>query len=328
MRFLKVAFLLIGVSLLVAIVINTDLRGAIELIAKMSWGIGIILGLFFVAFLGDVLAWQLTLRSSVGVVWFCRLWLVRMIGEAFNYTLPAGGMGGEPVKAVLLKRYFRIDYDAAIASLILIKTVNLIALIAFLSVGFGLMHLSAAVDPSLRSIAGIGLLILVFAITAFFAVQRFGLISAFATSLNKSKGWPWVENAAAKISDVEIHFKDFYGRSGAKFLGSLFVAFAVWCIGVAEIYATLHLLGFPVSMSQAWVIEAAAQLIRSGTFFIPASIGAQEGIFVIMCGIFTGSPTSGLAAALVRRIREIVWVSAGFLLSTILPKIKKVSSSI
>jgi len=30
----------------------------------------------------------------------------------------------------------------------------------------------------------------------------------------------------------------------------------------------------------------------------------------------------------VRRIREIVWVSAGFLLSTILPKIKKVSSSI
>jgi hypothetical protein len=62
-----------------------------------------------------------------------------MVGEAFNYTIPAGGMGGEPVKAVLLKRYFDIDYDDTIASLVMVKTINLIALIGFLSIGFALM---------------------------------------------------------------------------------------------------------------------------------------------------------------------------------------------
>jgi uncharacterized protein (TIRG00374 family) len=323
MKLARILFLLLGVALLAAIIANTDLREAFALVGQMSWGVAIVLVLFFISFLGDVFAWQLTLSTSAGMTWYGRLWLVRIVGEAFNYTIPAGGMGGEPVKAVLLKRYFGIDYDDAIASLVMVKTINLIALIAFLSIGFALMQFSSAIESAYRNVAAIGLTVLIVAISAFFVVQRFGLLSSVAALFTRHGNRLWAASAVDKIQVVETLFKNFYDGNAVKFIGALGVAFAVWCVGVAEIYATLYFLGYPVSLSEAWMIEAAAQLIRSGTFFITASLGAQEGIFVVMCGIFTGTPVSGLATALVRRIREITWVAAGFLCSVVLPKIWK-----
>jgi len=323
MKLARILFLLIGVALFAAIIANTDLHEALSLVGQMSWGGAIVLALFFISFLGDVFAWQLTLSASSGMTWYGRLWLVRMVGEAFNYTIPAGGMGGESVKAVLLKRYFGIDYDDAIASLVMVKTINLIALVAFLSIGFALMQFSSAIENAYRNVAAIGLTVLIIAISAFFVVQRFGLLSSTAALFARRGNHPWAEWVVDKIQDVETRFKKFYDGNAVKFIAALGVAFAVWCVGVAEIYATLYFLGYPVSLSEAWMIEAAAQLIRSGTFFIPASLGAQEGIFVVMCGIFTGTPVSGLATALVRRIREITWVAAGFLCSAVLSKIWK-----
>ena len=62
----------------------------------------------------------------------------------------------------------------------------------------------------------------------------------------------------------------------------------------------------------AWIIESVAQMVRTGTFFIPASIGAQEGAFMVISGAITGSPSLGLAVGIVRRLREIIWIGCGF----------------
>ena len=44
-------------------------------------------------------------------------------------------MGGEPLKAILLKQSYGYGYTDGIASLILTKTINVIALILFLAAG-------------------------------------------------------------------------------------------------------------------------------------------------------------------------------------------------
>lgn len=66
MKLARILFLLIGVALLAAIITNTDLGLAIDLVGQMSWGIEIFLALFFISFLGDVFAWQLTFSASDG----------------------------------------------------------------------------------------------------------------------------------------------------------------------------------------------------------------------------------------------------------------------
>ena len=76
----------------------------------------------------------------------------------------------------------------------------------------------------------------------------------------------------------------------------------------------MQFLNFPVSLVDAWIIESVAQLIRAGVFFIPASIGIQEGVFIIIGSTITGSPTAGFAVAIVRRVREITWMAWGVII--------------
>jgi hypothetical protein len=54
-----------------------------------------------------------------------------------------------------------------------------------------------------------------------------------------------------------------------------------------------------------------AQLVRAGTSFIPASIGAQEGALVLASTAMTGSGTVGMALSVIRRFRELIWIIGG-----------------
>jgi uncharacterized membrane protein YbhN (UPF0104 family) len=95
------------------------------------------------------------------------------------------------------------------------------------------------------------------------------------------------------------------------------LALVNWLLGAVEIYYTLIFLDRPVTWAEAWIIEAVAQMVRTGAFFIPAAIGVQEGAFLLICGAITGSAPIGVAVSVVRRIREIIWIAWGLLLSAL-----------
>ncbi len=50
---------------------------------------------------------------------------------------------------------------------------------------------------------------------------------------------------------------------------------------------------------------------------VPAGIGVQEGVFLLLCGLLTGSPEVGVAVALIRRAREIAWLLWGGLIAAV-----------
>ncbi len=138
MRGLKILSLLLGAGLLFWILGNVDLTEVGELILRVGiTGLGLIIFVYFLAFLCDSISWLLILTAlPVSLAWIRRTFFVRMAGEAFNNVVPAGGFAGEPVKAVILKARYGISYTDASASIVMARTVNMIALIAFLIVGF------------------------------------------------------------------------------------------------------------------------------------------------------------------------------------------------
>lgn len=319
MRILRWICLLLGLALLGAIIINTDIREAARLVVRMEWGLAVVLLIYLATFLGDTASWHITLRAvPLTGGWFCRLWLVRMIGEAFNNTLPAGGVGGEPVKAVLLKQHYHVAYDDGTASLFLAKTVNMISLVGFLAVGFVLMRNAEGVPDYFALVAAIGLGALCVAILLFFLIQRFGASSSAMAWLTRRFPSGRLMTALGHVTDVERKFDAFYARSPGRFTAALLVAFSVWVVSIAEVYFALFFLGHPVSWGEAWIIEAGTQLVRTGTFFIPASLGTLDGALLVLCSAFTGSPTAGVAVVLARRSRDILWISLGFGLSILL----------
>jgi uncharacterized protein (TIRG00374 family) len=312
---LKFLYLLVGLVLLALVLAHTDLSQLWDQTVRVGWGIGVILTLYLIAFVLDSVSWQLALLPlNFDSLTICRVWKIRMVGEAVNNATPLATIGGEPVKAVLLKKNFGMGYRESTASLIIAKTTNLLALIVFLTAGFCLMLTTQALPSSYNLVAGTGLLAFTVVIILFFLVQRYKISSLASTWMARTRLGRFLEVLLHHIHDVENRLIHFYTRHRQRFILACLLAIANWMIGTLELYVTLWFLGHPVTFGEAWIIEAIAQLVRSGTFFIPASLGFQEGAFLIVIGAITGQGVLGLAVAVIRRFREIVWIAWGMLL--------------
>lgn len=318
MRALKSLYLLLGVGLLALVVAEIDVAEVADQVARIGFGFLVILAIYLVAFAIDSVTWQMTIPSiPLNGLWAYRIWKLRMVGEAFNTVMPGGGMGGEPVKAVLLKKHYGVGFREGTASLILAKTINMMALVAFLVVGFVLMIGGTSLPMPYETVAAAGLVGLGVAVALFFVIQRFGVTSLTGKWLSRWRVTRRIKDALHHIHDMDQRLIGFYTKARGRFAVACALAFANWLLGVAEVYCALMLLGYPVSWADAWIVEAAAQLVRTGAFFIPAAIGAQEGTFLLVCGAITGSPTLGVSVAIIRRLREIIWIVWGFAIGSL-----------
>jgi putative membrane protein len=309
---MKILFLILGVVLLGVIVAQTDVVHALSLLAKIGWGFVAIFALYFVGFVIDAYAWQLTTPGVANnFKWLYRFYQVRLAGEAFNTVTPTASMGGEAVKAIMLKNLYGIGYRDGTASLILAKTMIVVALVAFLTVGFALMQGSPKLDDTYKFVSGAGLAAFGLGAILFVLVQRYKITSLAGTALGRSKWFARLNALLEPLHEVEDRLIHFYTRQPNRLMAVFLLSFLNWVIGIFEIWLVMDLIGHPISLTDAWIIETVAQLVRSATFFIPASIGAQEGAFLIVGAAITGQPSFGLTVALARRIREIVWTAWG-----------------
>ena len=316
LRVRRALYLALGLVLLGAVVSATDLSSVWrQLSAFGALGLLVIVALYFVEFAADVLAWQTALVGMpLQARWLRRLYLVRLVGEAFNTVTPMGGMGGEPVKAVLLRKYYSVPYRESGPSLVLAKTNSLIALVVFLSGGFALLLLDERFPPPYKVVAGCGLAALAVAIVAFFLVQRLRVTSRLGGRLGRWRYTRRLLEVLHHVEDFDERLARFYSQQRRRFIAAIGLGLFNWSLGAIGVYATFVFLGVPVSLLDAWVIESISQLVRAGTFFIPAGIGAHEGVLVIVLATLRGDPSAGLAAALVRRARELLWITMGLLI--------------
>ena len=85
---------------------------------------------------------------------------------------------------------------------------------------------------------------------------------------------------------------------GVEFGGGIaFVFYLAQAVSVA-----MYVIGF----AEAFIIESLAQAVRSAGFFIPASLGVQEGGYLLFGTLMGLSPEVALALSLVRRVRQLL----------------------
>jgi len=317
MRYVKLIFLLLGIALLAWVLGQADLEEIWSQVRSISvLGILSIFVVYALYFGADVVSWQHTLESvDMTARWAGRLFLVRMIGEAYNNITPAASMGGEPVKAWLLKTNYGIALRDSGASLILAKTTSMFSLIIFAGAAVSIALAHEQLSEAHKSMVGIGFAWLFFNVAVFFLIQHLRLSSLTASGLGKTRFGLRLSRLVTGMQDMDEQFARFYRHDRRRLILSMTYAMANWLLGVVELYVILDLIGYPVSWSDAFVIEAAVQTIRTIAFFIPAGIGAQEGMLMFACGVIVGSPNVGIAAALLRRFRELVWIAASLLLA-------------
>lgn len=310
---------LVGLGLLAAVLLTTDLSQVGDYLSQVGIGVLLMIAAYKLAFVLDSWAWLMTMRSlPLRLLWVFRFWMVRMVGEAVNNATPLAGMGGEPVKAAILNRSYGIGYGDGFASIVLARTTFVIGLIPFLLIGFGLLLLETKVGEGFKWAAGIGLVGLSAGICALFAIQRLRLTSRSGGLVARIFSRPGLRGAFKKVEQFEDRLIDFYRDAPGRFSATVILSFINWALGAVEVWIAFYLLGAPISFAEAWIIEAIVQLVRVGAFFVPLALGTQEGAFTVVVGALTGNPALGVAAAVLRRFRELVVLSAGLMMGPLI----------
>lgn len=82
-------------------------------------------------------------------------------------------------------------------------------------------------------------------------------------------------------------------------------------MGAMEVYLLLHYLGAPVDLLTALSIDALSTLVKGATFVVPGSVGAQEAGTLMLVTAYGHDEVVGMTVALLRRLRELVWIAIG-----------------
>jgi glycosyltransferase 2 family protein len=262
----------------------------------------------------DALAWRCTLPPpDAARVPFLSLVLVRMAGEAVNSVTPTAAVGGEPVKAHLLRRW-GVPASDSLASIVIAKTALTVSQSVFVVLG-----IAALFEHLERRVLGAGWVIVLLVATAGFTqgLLRLQRRDPVTTVWSWLRRWLPRSHVLARLEPsvraIDQRLSDFYHIERAAFWRASLWHLVGWLIGVAEVMLIMTLIGAPIGWLEALIIEALSQPIRAAAVIIPGGLGTQEVGGVALC-VFLGMPASDAATLwLLKRGRELVFDGAGLL---------------
>jgi putative membrane protein len=307
-KVLRILLLVVGLGFLVVLVVENDPPAVLASVTQLSWRVLVILAFPMALVMAlDALGWRYAFLHDR--VPFGPLLATRLAGEAFNIVTPTAALGGEVVKAWLLRD--RVPLEESVPSVIIAKTTITIAQGIFLLVGIVLALIVLAGTSLLLAMEWL-LGLEVIALALFILMQTRGLVGWSARLLDRLGIRRMSGSGTAARVDAAL--AEFYRRAPRRLALSILFHLGAWLLGSVESWLILWFLGIPVSLATATVIEAFATGIRFATFLIPGSVGAQEGGFVVTFLALGLRGADGVTFGLVRRFRELVWVGIGLLL--------------
>jgi glycosyltransferase 2 family protein len=264
----------------------------------------------------EAYGWKVTLGPSAKAIPFWRVLAIRTAGEVVNMTTPTAYVGGEPLKAYLLKKH-HVPMVEGLASVIIAKTTMTIAEVLFILLGIALgVWLLGGNDSSGHTVAAalVSAGLLAFGTAAFVFVQRQGLFTWLLGFLRKiGLKIAYLEAREEKLRSLDRTILEFYRHNRPAFYTSTGLFFLGWMAEALEVYVIVYFLGGPAMALSAISIGALSVFIKGGTFFIPGSLGAQDGGNLLLLKAFGYSDVTGIAFALLRRFRELIWIGIGLL---------------
>jgi len=264
----------------------------------------------------EAYGWKITLGPSARGIPFWRVLVIRTAGEVVNMTTPTAYVGGEPLKAYLLKQH-QVPMIEGLASVVIAKTTMTIAQVFFILVGIALGFWILGANGSTGQIVAAGLLsvgVLLFGTAAFVLVQRRGIFTWILEMLRKiGLRIGFLEAREEQLKSLDRTILNFYTHHQSSFYASTGLYFLGWLAEALEVLVIIYYLGGPTMLLSAVSIGALSVFIKGGTFFIPGSLGAQDGGNLLLLKAFGYSDVTGITFALLRRFRELVWIGIGLL---------------
>jgi uncharacterized protein (TIRG00374 family) len=306
----RAALLACGVALFGFLVISIGPATVVASFRLLSWRLVLLIVfpcIVLKAF--DALAWGFAFPGKA--VPFRSLLASLLAGHAVSSTTPTGTFGGNAVMAWMLRD--RVSLRQSLSSLIIVQTTSTASQGLFLLVGILLARWWLSSSLALVRAMEWLLLLEAIGVIGFVVVQLRGIVASGHGVLGRL-GFSTGSGSREAAREVDQALAEFYRRQPRRLVLSLTCNFLGWITKAGEAWLILYLLGAPVSVVTALVIEAFATGISFATFFLPTDIGVEEGGAVATFLALGLNGATGLSFSLVRRVRELAWVAVGLLL--------------
>jgi len=312
MRMLRVAGILIGVTIMVILVREVGWAEIKHSLGMLGWGYVLVITYPITWILLNTQGWRMGLhRPYAQKLTLLCMAQIRTAGETFNSLLPSGYVGGEPLKAHLLSRW--IPLSEATSSVLIAKAAQSVGLVFFVGGGLlvGRRPGESLFDRPGEMIAlglislGIGLFILLLAKGSFARLGRW---------LHRHTKHSLLLKIEPHLLELDHSIGAFYREGKTRFLASMGWHLAGWFVGAMEVFLIFWMIGTPVTWTQAWFVGALAQLGSVIGLLSPMGIGLYEGGHYLAATALGLPPALGVSVALIRRVREIFWNIVGLLI--------------
>lgn len=320
MSFVRLKYALLVLALVFLILFLCEIEPGLirDQLNRVGFGIIPILFISFLAYILSAAAWLICFENRIALSSIKRLFLffrIRHIGESLASFNPTGVLGGDAFKYALLRSH-DLDKKKAIMSLSLVRALTLISFI-FLGVLCLFFVLSVSDTQFIGLWYCIGFVLvcafLLFLVKLTFSSKLlvFKLISSILSVFGIRKSHP--------INQAVLNFNQSTALIRELRKSVLWASFALlmlhWLFGALEFMVILYYLGIYISGTEAFVLEIGTSFIRSMMGFIPGQIGVEEysnKLFLQLIGISTAG--IWISMSIIRRIRQIFWISVGIVL--------------
>jgi putative membrane protein len=298
-----------GAALFTILLLKEGVQDVAGAITSAGWGVAAILFFHFVPMGLDTTTWWLVFPREERPPFRTVYWM-RWIGDSICNLAAAAELGGDLIR-VRLAVLQNSRISAAATSVVVNITLSVFTQTVFTFIGLNLL-IAATGRSNLWGPAIVGAPVAIAAVAGFYTFQRLGMFRLFGSIISRCSKDPKWTAMLGKGGDIDQTVRRVYSDRGS-ILMCAFCEMASWFVGAVEVWIALCALGIPGGFPQAIVLEGVAQGVRSAMFFVPGALGIQEGGYVVV-GRLLGIPEEmGLALALIRRVRELVFGIPGLI---------------
>jgi putative membrane protein len=282
---------------------------------SVGWFAPLLLLPYAAVYAADTLGWRFTFRGALdSLVGYWKLYRVRWCGEALNNVIPSAYIGGELLKVYLLHKR-GVNAGMSATSVITGRTVQTLTQVMFIAAGAAAFWGIAAAGSGVRRAMLVVLAGSIIAVTVLFWLQTHGLFSILLRTLPRfGLRIAALESRRARLEQIDRQVVDFYRNGRRYFFLSGGAYFCGWLLDTMDIYVVMWLLGEPISWPQALAIEAFVGVAKILGLLVPGALGVQESGILLVSRLAGVPDTLGLAYAILRRGREVIFASIGWLL--------------
>ena len=267
-------------------------------IRRVGWGLLAILALAGMRFLVRAECWRLCVPPSTRLSRL-QTFTAFLAGDAVGNVTPLGLLASEPTKVFLTRHH--LATRESVSSLAVENFVYGASVIAM--VGIGIAVLLATVPlPRAWFWIGIG------TITAF-VIGTLAVVRLLRGTWDHERGQRprWRQRLAGVRASVLGFSTEYRARLWRVFAFDLL--FHV--LAVVETFITLRWLLGEVTFAQAVVFEALNRVVTVAFKFVPFRIGVDEAFSGALAAALAIDPAAGVALAVVRKIRNLIWSGVG-----------------